>query len=553
MTVYPKTNVSTSKIAWENPIEQIWQILPGDAISMPIWKRPDIGVSDRLFIGAVMNTPQEKRDWGIVRWLGEVYQVSRPTLYSIGKRTKAGMLFGPSLSIELTEVKPGGRKRHAPKTVEVTRNRLKRMTLTLQFPGGVSGRSAEECLQVAFDEGRSPAYLSQLLHEAGKRAGEILEKVDHSGLGRARLARDELFVHHRDPILLMVEPHSLVITGLYATSDREAETWGCVILLTQDRKVQIWGLAEDNCIPYGASCKMARLDAAIQKDVWHPLEDVRKVIKDIDRDTWRKMEAAEKLEKRLKKGWVEADFSELAKLTLEIDDLLAQSDRLRFWLSCLWDAVELVDWRSGEIRNLEINQWLALESLKEMKKLTHPRIQKLVERLDGVIPEMLTFLGEIALPLAEWQAQALVHFQDPESVTYFQSRVARLWRMEHARRHDQKRFTKAVVEAGQIVADWIVDDPDTQHLAEKLMSLLEGVVRTSSAAETINSVLRPYLDRRRECTDLVSRQLFLNLFVLWFNMHKFDRGPRAGKSPYQLAGIDLRSDDWLTVLGYPPD
>lgn len=106
---------------------------------------------------------------------------------------------------------------------------------------GVAGRSIEECLQMAFSVGRSPAFISQLLHEAGKRAGEILEKVDHSGLGQALLARDELFVHHRDPILLIVEPHSLVITGLYATADRDAETWGCVLLLTQDRKVQTRG------------------------------------------------------------------------------------------------------------------------------------------------------------------------------------------------------------------------------------------------------------------------------------------------------------------------
>jgi len=553
MKVYSKTNESTRGITWANPIEPIWQMLPGDGISMPGWKRPDIDESDRLFIGAVMNIPREKLEWGIVGWLGEVYQVSRPTLYAIGKRTKAGLLLKRSPTIALAEVKPEKRKRHAPKTVEVTRNRLNRTALTLQFPGGVSGRSMEECLETAFGVGRSPAYLSQLLHEAGKRAGEILEKVDHSGLGQALLARDELFVHHREPILLMVEPHSLVITGLYATPDRDAETWGCVLLLTQDRKVQIRGLAEDNCIPYGASCKLAGLDAAIQKDIWHPLEDVRKVIKDMDRDAWRKMEAAEKLEKRLKKSWVETDFSNLVKLSLEIDDFLAQSDQLRFWLSCLWDAVELVDWRSGEIRNREINQWLAVESLKEMKKLSHPRIQKLVERLEGVFPEMLTFLDGIALPLAEWQAQALEHFQSHESVAYFQSRVARLWRMEHARRHDPKRFIKAAEEAGQVVAGWIEDDPDNHVLAEKLISLLEQVVRTSSAAETINSVLRPYLDRRRECTDLVSRQLFLNLFVLWFNMHKFDRGPRKNKTPYELAGIDLGSDDWLTVLGYPPD
>ena len=41
--------------------------------------------------------------------------------------------------------------------------------------------------------------------------------------------------------------------------------------------------------------------------------------------------------------------------------------------------------------------------------------------------------------------------------------------------------------------------------------------------------------------------------ALWFNMHKFDRGPRQGKSPYDIAGIDLGTDDWLTLLGYPPD
>jgi hypothetical protein len=365
-------------------------------------------------------------------------------------------------------------------------------------------------------------------------------------------ARDELFVG-REPILLMVEPHSLVITGLYATADRDAETWGCVLLLTQDRQVQIQGLAEDHCIPYAASCKIIHLDAAIQKDVWHPLADVGKVIHDVEREALHQMEGVEKLEKRLRKHWNEADFAQLVKLSQSLEELLVQSERLHFWRGCLWDAVELVDWRSGEIRNRAINQWLAEESLKEMKKLPHPRIQALVERLEGVLPEMLTFLNGIDLPLANWQAQAQAHFQDPQALASFQSRVAHLWRLEHALRNGQTQFQKAVVEAKQWLLDRIGTDPATQELAEKLLSLLEWVVRTSSAAETINSVLRPYLDRRRECTDLVSRQLFLNLFVLWFNLHKFDRGPRKGKSPYELAGIDLGTDDWMTLLGYPPD
>ena len=145
------------------------------------------------------------------------------------------------------------------------------------------------------------------------------------------------------------------------------------------------------------------------------------------------------------------------------------------------------------------------------------------------------------------------HFHDSSAVAGFQKSVAHLWRLEHALRNGHNSFRKAALEAQQWLALWIEDDPHIQGLAEKLLTLLERTVRTSCAAETINSVLRPYLVRRRECTDLVSRQLFLNLFVLWFNMHKFERGPRKGKSPYELTGIDLGTDNWLTLLGYPPD
>jgi len=35
--------------------------------------------------------------------------------------------------------------------------------------------------------------------------------------------------------------------------------------------------------------------------------------------------------------------------------------------------------------------------------------------------------------------------------------------------------------------------------------------------------------------------------------HTFERGPRQGQSPYALAGIEVHTDDWLTLVGFPPD
>ena len=242
MTVYSNSSLCAS-VTWPDPIEPIWQALPGFGQSLPGWKRPDLGLSERLFIGALLNIPKEQRPWGIVSQMADMLRVSRPTLYTIGEWTKAGLLppIQPKISADKAR-KPA--VSDDQKTITVTSNRVKRTALTLMFPGGVSDRSAEICLQTAFDESRSPAFLSALVHQSGLRAYEILQQIDHAVLGKVIQARDEIFVG-RDPILLMVEPHSLVITGLYAAASRDAETWGCVLLFTQDRGVRIQGLSED--------------------------------------------------------------------------------------------------------------------------------------------------------------------------------------------------------------------------------------------------------------------------------------------------------------------
>jgi len=551
MTVYTACT-SLATVTWPEPIEPVWQMLPSRGACPPGYKRWDLSLSDRLFIGAVVNLPKERRPWGCLTWLATVFATSRTTIYAIGERARHGMtaLPGGRPARLPARAEPVASAPHTP-VVAVTPQRLARSVLTLLMPGGVSERSVDDCLQAALDQSRSPGFVSELLHTAGRRAGQILDQVDHSGLGPVVQVRDELFTG-REPNLLLVEPHSLVITGLYAAPDRDAETWGCVLLLTQDRQVQIRGLAEDGCIPYAASCREAGLDAAIQKDVWHPLADMRQVVKDVEREALQAMTAAQRLEKRLGKQWDEAVFAEWAATSQRADQLLEQSAQLRFWRECVWDAVEIVDLRSGEIRERAINQWLLNASLSGLQCLDHPRIRKLSQRLRAQAPELLTFLDGLAQPLADWQTRLAQHFLEADWAAFFQASVARLWRLEHALRNGQRQFQKAASAARQLVAEFIAHDPQAQRLAEELLTWLEQAVRTSSAAETINSVLRPYLNRRRECTDQVSRQLFLNLFALWFNMHRFERGPRKGKSPYQLAGIDLDTDDWLTLLGFPP-
>ncbi|MFN2234232.1 MAG: hypothetical protein ACK2U1_08375 [Anaerolineales bacterium] len=552
MRVYP-VSTHSGAVTWPEPIEPIYQMLPVRGVQLAGYKRSDLSLADRLFIAAVVNLPAERRPWGSITWLADVFNTSRPTVYAIGERGYTGIqalsssrTCAPALSAKTSSV-----ARHP--LVAVTPHRIQRTILTLLFPGKVSGRDVAKCLATALDTSRSNATVSLLLHEAGRRAGEILEKVDHSPLGPVVIARDEMFTG-RNPNLLLVEPHSLVITGLYATQDREAETWACALLLTQDRGVQITGLAEDGCIPYAASCRAAGLDAAIQRDTWHPLYDTSRVVGDVKREARRLQKAAAKLEKKLTTSrWTDTVFTKWTSLIEHSEALLQQAERLRFWQDCLRDAVEVVDLPSGEIRNAALNQWLLDETLTALQQFDHARIQALTKKLLSQAPDWLTFMNSLMQPLADWQARTAQYFPDPRWAAFFQSTIARLWRLEHAVRNGHRQYLPSLAEARLWVAEFVTDDPTAYTLAQDLLNLLERVVRTSSAAEAINSVLRPFVNSRREATDQTSRQLFLNLFCLWFNMHKFDRGPRSGKSPYQLAGIDLGTDDWLTLLGYPPD
>ena len=90
------------------------------------------------------------------------------------------------------------------------------------------------------------------------------------------------------------------------------------------------------------------------------------------------------------------------------------------------------------------------------------------------------------------------------------------------------------------------------EFALALRQILDASGRTSSLIESINGLLKSFFRNRKGFKNQETMQAFLNLFVLWHNMRVYDpRCKRGGKSPFQLAGIDLGVDDWLTLLGYP--
>ncbi len=527
---------------WPEPLESTWQLLGGDKASELAPKLPHLGLSDILFLSTVLSIPRTERPWGIVTWLSEVFAVSRPGLYALAQRVLVRLQ---------PEARPQLLSGAEAATVEVTPTRLVRTVLTATCPGKMAIRPLQQVLDESFDQSRSIGWLSELVSTAGREAGQVLTRQDTSALRQVIVARDETFFQNW-PLLLVIEPVSSTILLAQACPDRQADTWGAALLLAQEQGATIGGVVEDMARMYPKSQQEADLELPVQKDLWHIQRDGGRIRRDLERAAFRATQRVLDLEKQLLKEWDDHLFlDKYIPADAAQTRLYEQHDQFAHWLSHLVDALELVDWRSGEIRERATNDWLLTETLVALAQIDHPRVQKWVKSLHRHQSQLLTSLDWFAAALADCRPQLARQLPHPVRQQSFCRTVARHWRLSQALINGHHQFRPLAQQAETDLQDWLAAQPHLQPLVDHLQTLLDAAGRTSSMIENINGLLQQFLHQHRAFRNLDTLQLYLNLFTLWHNMRRFERGKRQGQSPWQIAGIDPGTDDWLALLGYP--
>jgi hypothetical protein len=552
MELYTETT-SLPNALWPEPMETVWGMLASGP-GVPGSKIPHLSIADQLFVAAVVNTPRPTRPWGAITWLSDAFQISRPTIYDLGERALRGL-----------ERAVGGRPARTPlqsaaaavetspdeNEITVTPNRIARTALTMAFPGKMALRPIQASLEVAFEQTRGVGTLNDLLIQAGRRAGAVLRQIDYRPLGPVIVLRDETYFQDW-PILLVIEPVSTTILLGMVSEDAQAETWGAALLVSQDSGAHIKGLVEDMARMYPKSQKLAEVEASVQKDTWHIERWGGRVRHDLERIALAAMRKVYQLEEQLLRGWDDPRFCDDYMPAVEkVERLMAQHDQFAYWLEHLYDALELVDWRSGEIRDRETNGWLLEETLRAMEQIAQPRVQKFVRSLRRYQNQLLTFADCAAEMLRPYQQTLAAHIPDPAQQQTFIRTVACAWRLRQALINGHRSWKQWAAEAESRLEHLLDGDETCVILTTSLMRILDAAGHTSSLIECINGLLKSFLHNRRAFRNRDTAQVYLNLFVLWHNMRVYQRGKRAGQSPYQWAGIDPGTSDWLELLGYP--
>lgn len=289
----------------------------------------------------------------------------------------------------------------------------------------------------------------------------------------------------------------------------------------------------------------------MQKDIWHIQRDGGKVLRKLEREAFNASKEVIKLEKKLLKKWDDQLFDDkyIAAVAKE-ERLYEQHDAFFEWLPHLYDALELIDWRSGEIREPDINEWLLTESLKAMTDIKHSSVQKWVKTLLRHQSQLLTSLHWLASSMTPYQSQLDELLPLPEQQLLFKRTVARSWRLQQALINGHSHFSSFAQEAQQTLQLLIADNSHLQSLADTFFSLFDASARTSSLIENVNGLLKQFLHNHRSFANLSTLQCYLDIFTLWHNTRIFQRGKRQGSSPYQIANIFSKPVDWLSLIGY---
>jgi hypothetical protein len=335
-----------------------------------------------------------------------------------------------------------------------------------------------------------------------------------------------------------VEPTSLALLGCRKTGNRSGAAWQAELECFANLELAISDAAKGiaaglKAVQSARSASGSKRALAHSLDVFHTGMEARRVLA----KPWRQAEAA----------WQEAEATE--------EPVVRQKQK-------------------GEASNSAAatrrHAWARVErALEEADRWERPwqraRAALAIFRPEGILNDRTWAEGQIAAALKDLQGpqwkKVRNFLTDRRALVFLDRMHARLeqavadpalrrvcvrrWWLRHGPQSVQPAATPLDRVRAQL--DGQVRDgpltPQEQAAYDCVVQVLRTTVRSSSAVEGINSVLRMQQGRHRKMT-----QGLLDLKRLYWNCRPLQTGKRRGRCPYEMLGVSLRTTDFWTLL-----
>lgn len=466
---------------------------------MQEYRRKDLDLSTRIFLGIEMLYPAEVRGWGWANELAQEYGISRSLLYQFKDRVQEALAAA-------MKPRPVGRPVQ-DKSLVIDRDYLRQAIAVMPLLTG-SVRNIQLGLELLFGVQRSIGHISQTLQAAGAAAAAQNNGlcVPLPVLGEA----DEIFAG-RQPCLTVVDGRSFLVLNLTAAAGRAATHWGLTCLDLAAQGIVFQDLAADGARGIRAGLQQAELAVPLRPDWFHLLREGKRLANRLEKNAYKAMRTAEKAIRAAQEA-KQPTKRQGRPLKVELtpaEAIQKETQALATYDNCCWLLAEVQQ---------------ALEPITKQQRLQVPEqalqvletASELFQTLPGKsLPDfaqhLQDHLDELLAPL-HWLYETLIPWCQKLPAD-LEAWILTSWR------YDPHRLET-------IPAHW-------QSKATAIWDAFALFQRSSSLAESLHSWLRPYLTIHRGMPEWL-----FPLLQLFWSHHVFSRGKRAGYSPLQLAGVE---------------
>jgi hypothetical protein len=424
-------------------------------------------------------------------------------------------------------------------TIEFPMSKQQQFAVTA-FAMGLSLNQILVLLAILLGTRATPSRSSvhRWIRAAAKAAGPVLKRLDHAAKTWVLVGcLDEIFFH-RKPVLVGVEPQSMMWFLGKKADDHQGPTWFAELqpwtslnFVTSDA-----GLGLKAGIAQMQRHRLQTDQVPLEKglDVFHTKQAARRVL----RIQWNRVE-------RL---WEQAEAAtpavELARRQgRHCGGLVTKANAAWKKASQAFQQYEQGEagWKQAEPAlgvfgpdgRLNDRSWAQQQVALALPLLSGPHWSKVRGLLQA--KESFTFLDRLHSQLEQLSVPAAVR-----------DALVQLWWLRRQRpRKSLETATASIEQVLYLIQKVLCQklDPHWRASYRLVVGVLTQTMRASSAVECMNSVIRMHQSRHRTMT-----QETLDLKRLYWNCREFRGGKRKGRCPYEHIGLKLPTYDFWSLL-----
>ena len=502
-------------------------------------KRPDINPELRLYIaGLALFDPK----YGQITELAQRYKISRTFIYHLRQQLliSGWAIFGMGQPVQAEDV-----------VIQMEEDLiLLREILSLRLEGKCSIIGISLLLKRKGLKGSSVGYISEVLKETGSSLSPVLEGMENLNLAVV-FASDEVFSSNR-PLLITADPVSSAILRMELGEDRTSDSWEAhwqslidagftPILLSNDegsgmksaQGVVLKGVPRQSDTYHAVAHRLGVICRILEKKAWASAKE--------EYEQERKILSAKKEEIVVKR------FNLYEQALLKSKAAIQLHDDFNLYYQYLIEQFQLFD-EQGQVRCAQLSKVNLEQGLNAIELLGHEKANEELKTIRNLIGDLFSFLIQ-ARKIVYHLEQSCTNTPQRQALKAICQAYQAQKNYRKVKHANSKRYYRQKEAEYLMLAQsyWEQDHKEILNFdsfKKQTYLQLDSIVQSSALVETINSIVRMYLN---SCKNQIT-QPALNLIMFYHNHRRYVQGKRKHCTPMELLTGQKQEKDWLDLL-----